>query len=67
MKIVTEIHFETEEERDIFMSANRLHNSLKTYIHRLEQFAKYEEDERAKYELNQLYDILKQNNIENIL
>ena len=51
---IVEIHVESEEQLEILFSANKLHNALKTYIKRLEEFAKYDEDERAKHELNQI-------------
>lgn len=65
-KLVTEIQFKTEEERDIFLCANKMHNALKTYIYDLKQHVKYEEDEMAKHYLSILIKILEDNEINDI-
>ena len=62
-RLITEIEFQTEEERDIFLASNKIHNAIKSYIYDLNQHVKYEEDENARHYLNILAKHLDDNNV----
>lgn len=63
---IIEIHIESEEQLDIILAANKLHNALKTYLKRLDELEKYDEDDRAAYERRILLRDIDNNGILNL-
>jgi len=67
MKIVTEIHFESEEEREIFMQSPKLFNALKEIRKELADHAKYDSEVMAAHYLGILDNILFKNSLDKFI